>query len=189
MRIPVLDEVVGPTNIDLENIPPSVRILRRKRLRRRHKSATTKYARACVGRAKRTFIHGAKSASVGDENVQTAEAGHGGGDHLFCLFHVAHVGGEGEDLRGGVLAKDRVFARVEGSLRASHQGERGTGARVLQRDLGTDPARCASDQHNFVCEALRVIVDVGIDRWIDTWMVSALGHEENRDKTEFATHS
>ena len=72
------------------------------------------------GGTQRTFIHGAKSTSVSNENVQMTEAGHGGGNHLFRLFHIAHVGREGENLRRGILAEDRIFARIEGSLRTSH---------------------------------------------------------------------
>jgi hypothetical protein len=97
------------------------------------------------GENKRTFIQGAKSASVSDENVETAEAGDGGGDRLFCPFHIAHVGGEGEDLRRGPLAKDRIFACVEGGLRTSHQCERGTSMGILQRYLRPDATRCASN--------------------------------------------
>ena len=74
------------------------------------------------GATQRTFIHhDAKNTSVSNENVQTTEVGHGCGDHLFCLFHIAHVGGEGENLRRGILAKDCIFACIESSLRTSHQ--------------------------------------------------------------------
>ena len=73
------------------------------------------------GETQRTFIKGAKNTSVSNENVQTTESGHGGGNYPFYLFHIAHVGGEGENLRRGILAKDRIFTRIEGSLRTSHQ--------------------------------------------------------------------
>jgi hypothetical protein len=72
------------------------------------------------GETQRTFIKGAKNTSVSNENVQTTEAGHGGGNHPLYLFNIAHVGREGENLRRGMLAKDRIFARIEGSLRTSH---------------------------------------------------------------------
>ena len=32
-------------------------------------------------------------------------------------------------------------------------------------------------------------MDFGVDRWIDTWVVLAWRHEENHDKTAFATYS
>jgi hypothetical protein len=117
------------------------------------------------------------------------EAGDGGGDRLFCLFHIAHVGGEGENLGRGMLAKDRIFARIEGNLCTGHQRERGTSAGILQGSLGTDPAGCTSDQHDLICKGLCIIVDLGIDRWIDTWVVSAWRHEENHEKNSVATYS
>jgi hypothetical protein len=182
-----LDEVVGSTNIDFKDIPPSVRILRGECLPRRHKSAT-RVIIIIAGEIQRTFIHGANRTSVSHENVETTEAGDGGGNYFFCPFHIAHVGGEGEDLRGRVLAKDRIFARIEGSLCTGHQRERGTSAGILQRSLGTDPTRCARDQHNLIYKGLCIIVDLGIDRWIDTWVVSAGRHEETHEKT-VATYS
>ena len=70
--------------------------------------------------AKRTFFNGTNNTGVSNENVQMTEAGDVGRGHLFCPFHTAHVGGEGEDLCRGELAKDRIFACIEGGLRASH---------------------------------------------------------------------
>lgn len=116
----------------------------------------------------RTSIHRTESTGISNENVQTTKVFHRGSDHLFSPGHIAHIGRKGKDLCGGTLAENRIFALVEGSLRPSHQCERGTSTGVLQRNLGTDAARCASDQHNLVCECLCVVVDLGVDCWIDT---------------------
>jgi len=74
-----------------------------------------------VSGLKRTLIYRANFTSVGNKNVQTTKVGHGGSDHLFCPFHIAHIGGEGEDLCRRALAKDSVFVRIEGGLRTSNK--------------------------------------------------------------------
>ena len=113
-----LDEVVGATNIDLKDIPPSIRVLRRKGLKVRHTSQLRGYS---CKKTRRTFIHRAKNTSVSNENIQFAKVSHGGSDHLFCPFHITHVGRESKHLCRGTLAKDRIFTCVEAWLSASHQ--------------------------------------------------------------------
>lgn len=118
---------------------------------------------------KRTLVHRANNSSVCDEHIQTTKVSHSGGYNLLRPHHVPYVGGEDEDLGGGVIAEDRVSPRLELCLTASHQRELGASAGVLERDLGTDTARCACDQHHLARECLRVVVHLGIDSRIDTW--------------------
>jgi hypothetical protein len=39
----------------------------------------------------------------------------------------------------------------------------------LQRNLGTDATGCAGDQHDLVGKRLLIVVDLWVDRWINTW--------------------
>jgi hypothetical protein len=66
-----------------------------------------------------------------------------------ALSHVTHVRREDEDLCSGMFAKDHVSGRIELCLGAGpgHQHDIGAGEGVLQRDLGTNAARCAGDEH------------------------------------------
>ena len=120
-------------------------------------------------RRQRTLIPSAKSTSVCNKDIQTTKMSHGGGDHLLRPCHVPYIGGEDENLGRGALAEDRVSARLERCLAASHQGELGTGACVLECDLCTDAARSASDQHHLPRECLCIEMHLGVDSRIDTW--------------------
>ena len=130
------------------------------------------------------MVHRAENSSVCNEDIQTTIVGHGGGDRLFGLGHVPHVGGEDKDLCRGTLAEDRISARVEGCLAASHQRELGASTSVLQSNFGTDAARCTGDQHHLPRECLCIIMDLGIYSRIDTsdiGLASAWGHRNVLD--------
>jgi hypothetical protein len=60
------------------------------------------------------------------------------------------------------------------------------GAGVLQRNLGTDATRCASDQHDLVGKCLGIVVELWVNHWIDTW--GGLSPEEGH-QCGFATYS
>jgi hypothetical protein len=121
-------------------------------------------------RRQRTFISGADSTSIRNEDVQTTKVCYGCGDCLLRFCHITHVGREDEDLCSGELAENRVSGLVEFRLAAGHQHEIGAGEGILQSDLGTNAARRAGDEHYLARESLRIIMDRGIDGRVDTWV-------------------
>jgi hypothetical protein len=118
----------------------------------------------------RTFISGADSTSIGNEDVQTAKVCYSCGDCLLRSCDVTHVGREDEDLSSEVLAENHVSGRIKFCLAAGHQREIGASEGVLQRDPGTNAARRAGDEHHLACESLRFMMDLGIDGRVDTWV-------------------
>ena len=164
-----LDEVVGATDIDLKYVPPSLRILGCERYGR-HDSVVECVVIMTRWGWQRTFISGADSTSIRNEDVQTTEVCYSCGNRLLGSCHVTHVGREDEDLCSGVLAENRVSARIECCLAAGHQREIGAGEGVLQCYLGTNAARRAGDEHHLACESLRIMMDLEIDSLVDTWV-------------------
>ena len=118
----------------------------------------------------RTFIRGADSTSIRNEDVQTTKVCYSCGDDLLRSFHVTHVGREDEDLCSGVLTENHISARIEFCLAAGHQREIGACEGVLQCDLGTNAARRVGNEHHLACESLRIVMDLEVDSRVDTWV-------------------
>jgi len=76
-----LNKIVCPPNIYFEHVPPF------------------RWVCTCEGLKER-----AEYGSVRHEDIQATKASHGGGDSFCRLLDVAHIGWEGEHLRGWSLA-------------------------------------------------------------------------------------
>ena len=76
-----LDEVVGPTDVDLKYVPPSLRVLICERYGRHH-SVVERVELMTRWTQRRTFIRGADNTSIRNEDVQTCKVCYSRRDRL-----------------------------------------------------------------------------------------------------------
>jgi hypothetical protein len=118
-----LKKIVGPTNVDVEHVPPTNWVLTHKR-----------WLYACASVMKRgirwlrTLIYGPDHSSVGYEDVEVTKVGDGGGDGLLRLLNIPYVGRESEHPCRGLFTQDLSLARFECFLLTPDNGQGSTSA-------------------------------------------------------------
>ena len=126
-------------------------------------------------------------AGIGDERIQPAESGQGGGDQRFRGGGIGKIAGQHEGFRSGCPGGGRGGGEA-GGIGAGVQGERVTGRSEPTGERGADPGGSAGDEGGAGQAARRRIRPRPIRAEARIAIVPGSGVDVGADSARLVTH-